>query len=462
MLAALLSACAQPACAHADEGVAHSGTLGTCTWSIDSQGALVIAPQNGSEGELGMWVADNPNVPEWRAYSDGVTSVSFRGKVVAQTCKNLFCRMANVTSIDLTGLDTSKVDNFSGAFAFCESLASLDLSGIDTSNATDMSDMFMESSALTSIDCSSFSTGKVEYFGGMFSGCSAAKEINVSSFDVSNSLRFDWMFDECSSLASLDLSSFHSSKAVTVDCMFHGCKKLKEVDVSGIDTANVTGMEEVFNQCFALQRIYDDGGFAVPQGSLDNEIFAYDQMLTGGNGTAWSSDKTTAAMACVDSVLTPGYFTYCGPVTKLAANKVTVRVANCTYTGKALFPVVKASDGSAPLTEGVDYTLSYAGNKAIGTATVTLKGLNAYSGKRTVSFKIKPEALSFTSLKAKKAHGLSYVSLAWSKPVSGLFCKLRVSTSKSMKKASVLKLKAGKNNANLGVSAKTRGKKLYF
>ena len=40
------------------------------------------------------------------------------------------------------------------------------------------------------------------------------------------------------------------------------------------------------------------------------------------------------------------------------------------------------------LTEGVDYTLSYSNNKNIGTATVTITGIGAFIGTRTVSFKI--------------------------------------------------------------------------
>ena len=57
-------------------------------------------------------------------------------------------------------------------FSRCSSLTSIDLSGFDTSNTTNMQDMFNGCSSLTSIDLSGFDTSKVRYIGGMFVGCS--------------------------------------------------------------------------------------------------------------------------------------------------------------------------------------------------------------------------------------------------------------------------------------------------
>ena len=59
-----------------------------------------------------------------------------------------------------------------------------------------------------------------------------------------------------------------------------------------------------------------------------------------------------------------------------------------TYTGKAVTqtPVVKI--GSAVLTEGKDYTVTYENNIKVGTAVVTITGTGNYAGSVSQSFKI--------------------------------------------------------------------------
>ena len=72
------------------------------------------------------------------------------------------------------------------------------------------------------------------------------------------------------------------------------------------------------------------------------------------------------------------------PVSKLKVGKV----ANQTYTGTARTPKPSVKDGSKKLKLNKDYTLSYAKNKSVGTATLTIKGKGKYYGKRKVTFKV--------------------------------------------------------------------------
>ena len=58
------------------------------------------------------------------------------------------------------------------------------------------------------------------------------------------------------------------------------------------------------------------------------------------------------------------------------------------YTGKALTPKTSVKIGNKTLTENVDYKLSYANNKNVGTATVTITGIGDYTGTKKVTFKI--------------------------------------------------------------------------
>ena len=70
-------------------------------------------------------------------------------------------------------------------------------------------------------------------------------------------------------------------------------------------------------------------------------------------------------------------------------NAVVSRIAAQAYTGSEIKPAVTVKAGGKSLKEGTDYTVSYANNKKIGTATVTIKGEGEYTGTLTTSFTIR-------------------------------------------------------------------------
>jgi hypothetical protein len=63
-------------------------------------------------------------------------------------------------------------------------------------------------------------------------------------------------------------------------------------------------------------------------------------------------------------------------------------VPDQTYTGSAVRPLLTVTRGGKALAAGVDYTVRYANNVEVGTATATLIGIGGYSGKRSVTFQI--------------------------------------------------------------------------
>lgn len=80
----------------------------------------------------------------------------------------------------------------------------------------------------------------------------------------------------------------------------------------------------------------------------------------------------------------------------------TVDLADCTiaapdqsYTGSALAPVV-VSYGEATLVEGTDYTIVYAENTEIGTATYTVTGIGRYDGEVSGTFQIALYVLGYS------------------------------------------------------------------
>ena len=73
-------------------------------------------------------------------------------KVVANTdASNMFFHRSKLTTLDLSGFDTSNVTYMGCMFSSCSNLTTLDLSGFDTSNVTGMNSMFYDCSNLTTI-----------------------------------------------------------------------------------------------------------------------------------------------------------------------------------------------------------------------------------------------------------------------------------------------------------------------
>ena len=166
----------------------------------------------------------------------------------------------SLTSIDLSNFNTSNVTDINNMFAECSSLTALDLSNLDTSNVTSMGNpgnfgyggMFRNCKSLTSLDLSSFDTSKVKQMSDMFRGCSNLTNLNLSNFNTSSATSMEDMFRECSKLTSLDLSSFDTSNVTDMVMMFYGCSSLTSLDLSSFDTSNVTNMNGMFRGCNLL------------------------------------------------------------------------------------------------------------------------------------------------------------------------------------------------------------------
>ncbi|MGY0180014.1 BspA family leucine-rich repeat surface protein, partial [Lactococcus garvieae] len=110
-------------------------------------------------------------------------------------------------------------------------LTSLDVSGFDTSKVTAMSSMFKGMSGLTSLDVSSFDTSQVTAMISMFKGMSGLTSLDVSSFDTSQVTAMVSMFKGMSGLTSLDVSGFDTSKVTAMNLMLGGMTNLRYLKV---------------------------------------------------------------------------------------------------------------------------------------------------------------------------------------------------------------------------------------
>ena len=140
--------------------------------------------------------------------------------VLATNAKLLFSGFFNISTLDISNIDTSNVTNmvrmFSNNYA-----TTLDLSSFDTSNVTNMNGMFQRNQA-TTLDLSSFDTSNVTGMSFMFNS-SQATTLDLSSFDTSNVTDMSFMFNS-SQATTLDLSSFDTSNVTNMEKMFYSSK----------------------------------------------------------------------------------------------------------------------------------------------------------------------------------------------------------------------------------------------
>lgn len=123
---------------------------------------------------------------------------------------------------------------------------------IDKVSFTNTRYMFQACSNLTNLDLSNFDTSKVTRMDWMFSNCLSLTTLDLSSFDTSNVTSMKTMFCYCLSLTTLDLHSFDTSNVTSMDSMFQACSNLTKLDVSNFNTSNVANMCYMFNGCYRL------------------------------------------------------------------------------------------------------------------------------------------------------------------------------------------------------------------
>ncbi|MBM6870635.1 BspA family leucine-rich repeat surface protein [Pseudoflavonifractor phocaeensis] len=153
----------------------------------------------------------------------------------------------NVTKLDLSSFDTSKVTGMLAMFYRCSNLTELDVSGFDTSQTVEMKSMFYGCSGLSELDVSNFDTSQVKSMEYLFFGCSSLNDLDMSSFDTSQVTNMYGMFAVCSNLSELNVSSFDTSQVTDMRWMFGLCYGLQELDVSGFDISQVVDMYGMFD-----------------------------------------------------------------------------------------------------------------------------------------------------------------------------------------------------------------------
>ena len=225
-----------------------SGTDGV-NWLIDENHVLYF-----EEGELSR---DD----SWRQYKNCIREIRVTqneggGKVILpENCNMLFSELRELTYIDLSGFDASKVIDMGFMFVDCPDLQSLDLSGFNTREVLNMTKMFEGCTSLKELDLSGLDTRNVEDMSWMFGGCTKLQDLNLSGMDTSKVTNMNSMFQMCTSLKELDLSGLNTSRVSEMADIFSDCSGLKDLDLSNIDTSHVSNFSSMFTNCSSLESV---------------------------------------------------------------------------------------------------------------------------------------------------------------------------------------------------------------
>ena len=167
-------------------------------------------------------------------------------------CNVMFFNLSNITKIDFSKFDSSKVTGMACMFQGCNSLESINFNNFNTASLKTMHRMFGDCIKLTSMDLSSFDTSLVTSMYGTFSSCISLVSLDLVSFNTISVEEMAVMFFNCSSLIELNLKNFDTSSVINFHGIFKYCYSLLSIDISNFDTSSANNMNDMFYGCHSL------------------------------------------------------------------------------------------------------------------------------------------------------------------------------------------------------------------
>lgn len=280
-----------------------SGVFGennSLEWFIDDNGHFTLKPVNGTSGRIneqyssptsknGSTLRDATCKPwPWEAYKDQILTAEIEGSIGSfgdRKYIGMFEWCSNLTSVDVSGLNMTRVVNVQWFFGNCPKLETI--TGLDTWNtegSTELSgapgfkyidSMFRNSSSLTEIDLSSWTNrGSLLQMQNLCNGCTSLQkfilnnEKFITAYDclVENKHDNNGVFYDCTSLEYVDLSNITlkasrdfnqdpSTIQQSLKGLFENLPALKEVKMENTDLSKVRNMDDMFKNCEKLETI---------------------------------------------------------------------------------------------------------------------------------------------------------------------------------------------------------------
>ncbi len=250
-----------------------SGSYKNVYWRIDRDGKLTVKG-NGEYCEY-----PQHTYSPWYPYRESIKTAEVRLSLI-ENPSFMFEDCVNLTSVDISQLDTSLSTNLSAMFRGCSSLKSIDLSKMNTSKATQISAMFADCSSLETLDLSNFDTSNVTAMSSLFSYAKNLKHIQFGEkFTTAKVTRSPYMFEGCYAIEELDLSSFAMPVNNEMKGMFEFCRNLKKLTFGEkFSAAKATDVSRMFWSCDALNAL-DLSAFDLRNVQYANMMLAMDNLL---------------------------------------------------------------------------------------------------------------------------------------------------------------------------------------
>ena len=357
---------------------------------------------------------------------------------------SMFYRCSSLPSLDISNFNTSKVTKMDAMFQLCSSLPSLDVSSFDTSKVTDMGYMFNKCSSLTSLDVSGFDTSNITDMSYMFYSCNKLSSIRLGqNFDK---LTGKDMFSSCSNLKAIitprttimtlndNTTTSTGLKALTNAILYVPSTTAEATFETDANYADIFGadrirpiLELVGENPVKVSKgaTYVDSGVTVAGMTKNADGTTYTPYSYTVSGPVIKKDDTV-----VSSVDTSNVGTYTLTYTVHEPNSsvdgmsvtrevkieskdisennpditVSIPTEDRVYKDAEYKPVVTIKDNAKTLVENTDYTVSYSNNISAGMATITIKGINNYTGTRTINFIITQRAVTIKPKDASKVY----------------------------------------------------------
>lgn len=200
----------------------------------------------------------------------------------------------------------------------------------------------------------------------------------------------------------LTLHVFHNTETISFDltATLNANPAIKDtvpikVEKKPLKTLEVTQADTTYGTALA------DPVFTAPEDTIKTLVH-----YSTPDSSAYSSDTppTNAGEYVVNVVCETATHIYTGHDNfkiepKSISNMLQPITGTYTYTGAPQKPTAVVMDGTKPLVEGTDYTVSYGTNVHVfEAATVSVEGIGNYTGTFSRNFKIQPKPIDITSV----------------------------------------------------------------
>ena len=167
-------------------------------------------------------------------------------------------------------------------------------------------------------------------------------------------------------------------------------------DISYAETSvTKTYGDDVFLNTLTVTTLDTNGGATIAYSSSDKSVASVDSSGKVAVKSVGSSTITATASATDNySSVTASYALTVGRLDFSGSASIELSATELTFDGTEQTPTATVTVGDEELTCDSDYTLSYANNTNIGTATVTATGAGNYTGTVSTTFTISAASIS--------------------------------------------------------------------